>query len=556
MGRPLFVLLCVVGRISVAEDNPHTALLAEFDVKSDTKGIGNFLRELQPSASSRQAVERLITQLGDDDYFRRESASKQLLRLPVMPLDALRSATRSDDPEIRWRAKEVLAEAGGQSSALIHAALKTVEQNRLQGLAEPILKVIPLCNEEYLLRAAREALQATTSGRPEDAGLLRAALNNEQEQVRIAAIGSLAQLLGPTSASDLAPLLDDASNTVRLAAARAIGAQQLAQPALTMHPADRRWLETLGLLLEADEVQVRAGSIQLLRTVTDQQIPFTAYDDEPARAKAALVWQEWIAGPGQTASLRPVKDQPFDIGRLLICYYGHNKVVELSADQLKGDSSGVKPTWQYSVPNPWACQGLPNGHRLIASYNGRFIVEYDADGKEVWRKDGLPGSPFSVQRLENGNTLLACSDGQKVVEIDRAGEEVWSHIIPGRPMDARRLENGRTLITLQQNNQVIEVDQAKNEKWKLEGVNSPLTAQRLDNGNTLVCETSAGRVGEYDRDKKMVWSHAGLNNPYDAQRLPSGNTVISDNRGVREVNTKGETVWEIVGNSVSRISRF
>jgi hypothetical protein len=80
---------------------------------------------------------------------------------------------------------------------------------------------------------------------------------------------------------------------------------------------------------------------------------------------------------------------------------------------------------------------LPGGHVLIPIYSANKIVEYDADGKEVWEaKVNLPGS---VMRLPNGNTLVSSRTGTTVSEIDRTGKEVWTHRIDnGRPMRARR----------------------------------------------------------------------------------------------------------------------
>src|SRR5688572_8101833 len=87
-----------------------------------------------------------------------------------------------------------------------------------------------------------------------------------------------------------------------------------------------------------------------------------------------------------------------------------NKVVEYDADRNK--------VWELNnVNQPWGADGLPNGHRLICSYNGQFVAEYDESGKEVWRKDGLPGFASHAHRLDDGNTLVACSNVNKVIEI-------------------------------------------------------------------------------------------------------------------------------------------
>jgi hypothetical protein len=64
-------------------------------------------------------------------------------------------------------------------------------------------------------------------------------------------------------------------------------------------------------------------------------------------------------------------------------------------------------------------------------------------------------------------------------------------------------------------------------------------------GTLLVPHLSEGKVVEYDLDGKVVWSVAAKT-PWQAVRLKNGNTLIAGDasRYAREVNAKGETVWE------------
>jgi hypothetical protein len=64
-------------------------------------------------------------------------------------------------------------------------------------------------------------------------------------------------------------------------------------------------------------------------------------------------------------------------------------------------------------------------------------------------------------------------------------------------------------------------------------------------GTYLVSLLNQGKVVEYDKDFKEIWSYKSTK-PWAALRLKNGNTLITDETDnlSREVNIKGETVWE------------
>ncbi|NQT38022.1 MAG: hypothetical protein HQ581_11060 [Planctomycetes bacterium] len=80
------------------------------------------------------------------------------------------------------------------------------------------------------------------------------------------------------------------------------------------------------------------------------------------------------------------------------------------------------------------------------------VNEYDADG-EVLRTFEVPRHGFASVRLPDGNTLIACGDGHTLIEFDKDGREVWKveeNDIPGNPLrfvgGVQRLPNGNTVI--------------------------------------------------------------------------------------------------------------
>lgn len=539
-----FVLyLSIVGMLfgwtSLRADDVDTyvTLLAKHDIAATPQSLAAYFQSLHPDEGQRRRIAGLIAQLGDVSFARREEAMNQLLRLPVMPQSMLQAAIAGEDPEIRWRAERVLSDANQRSADILYSAFQVIAQQKISGLAQAVVKAVPLCSESYLVAAAREALRGTATG--DDLPLLHGLLKDENPQLRMAAVEALALVRQSESADKIRPLLADDDGQVRVTAARAL-----------LNQDDRGSLLALVKLLDHDDVRVRIQAVKSLREASGKNFGFTTYEKPEARAAARDKWQQWSAGDGQTAKLLlPLTNANFELGLTLICNYNDHKIYEL-------DRNG-KVVWEGSGGrHPWGCHGLPNGHRLVASYSDRAVIEYDTSGKEVWKKSGLPGGPTGVRRLENGNTLIPCTDSQRVVEVDRKGTEVWNINLPGRPTGAIRLDNGRTLVSLQNGRRVVEVDRAGKVQWEIKNLTNPFSVQRLANGNTLVACTGSGGVLEFDRSGKEVWSYKGTSNTYYAQRLESGNTLISGISGVQEIDRQGKVIWEKKMSSVSKAFRY
>jgi outer membrane protein assembly factor BamB len=78
------------------------------------------------------------------------------------------------------------------------------------------------------------------------------------------------------------------------------------------------------------------------------------------------------------------------------------------------------------------------------------------------------------------------------------------------------------------------------------GVHGQFRRVRItEKGTYLLPFLQMNKVIEYDKDFNEVWSY-DIRSPWAAVRLKNGNTLITDERDqlVREVNSKGETVWE------------
>lgn len=532
------ILLCAsAATLSGQEASPQVQRLAEYGLTPTTESLAGYLSSLVPSPERRVQLERLVAQLGDDDYARREQASLLLQRQVAGVSEVLEAAVAGDDYEIRWRAKRVLEQTDRESRSLLGTVLEVVQQRKLPGLCGPLLATLSLCKDDSMRAALRRALVATAL--PSDAMLLREQLAGPDPHARIAAIATLSSLLGQAADADALRLLNDSHEPVQAAAARALADH-----------GRRESLAPLVRLLESPDTAVRVEASRTLRALTGKHFGYTVYDPLEKRSAAIGEWKKWLDAEAATAPLSfPLRDAPVDLGRLLVCDHSQNLLIEF-------DAAGKK-TWQQQVgEQPWACLGLSNGHRLVGSYNGRNVVEYDESGEEIWRVDELPGGPTSIQRLENGNTLIACTEGAQIVEIDPAKKTVWRASLDGRPVDARRLDDGRTLVTLQHGQKVVELDAAGKPVWEIAGVGMAFSAERLPSGNTLVSAIGVNQVREFDRSGNVVWARGKFANPYSAQRLPSGNTVVVDTTGVTEIDPQGATVFRLEMPNLSRMWRY
>jgi len=439
--------------------------------------------------------------------------------------------------------KSLTPDQQGRRTAILQAGLKTLSADRSERTLPLVLKLLPHLKQRHLQVAARDVLR-TIAGR-NDVAVLRTALESPQEEVRATVVAVLGEVLGADARDILRLVLDDPSERLRLTAARALADAD-----------DRTALDALVALLGADDAPVRTQAASTLRALTGQQFDFIAYAPEADRAAASERWRTWVKEQGASAKLNtPLRESGLELGRLLLCRFMQEQALELT-----GEGEAILQV--NDLRGAWGCQGLPNGHRLLVSSEGRQVIELDERGNVVWRKDSLAGSPTSVRRLRNENTLMAFPGSGKgfLLEVDFNPElkDVWKVDLDGAPVDAERLDNGLTLVALNQAGKIVEIDRDGRVDWTIDVAGGPRSVQRLADGNTLVAEENSNRVVEYDRSGKAVWKLEDLRAPRDAQRLASGATLVADANGVREYDRSGKQVREIkLGDeSITDVSRL
>jgi len=196
-----------------------------------------------------------------------------------------------------------------------------------------------------------------------------------------------------------------------------------------------------------------------------------------------------------------------------------------------------------------------------------FIVK---QGKVVWsysipmRLEGGGIQEFDdATLLPDGNVLFSRMSGAGMVSPE--GKLVWDYPAPaGTEVHSIQSLGGSRVLIMRNGNpaKALILDTAKNAVLKEIPIPTPITGThgqfrhiRMSAANTLlVPHLGEGKVVEYDLEGKVLWS-VPAKSPWSAVRLKNGNTLIAGDwsRYVREVNAKGETVWELTQKDVPEI---
>jgi PQQ-like domain len=191
-------------------------------------------------------------------------------------------------------------------------------------------------------------------------------------------------------------------------------------------------------------------------------------------------------------------------------------------------------------------------------------------GRPVWSYQGsnTRGEISDAVLMSNGNILFAHQFG--VTMINPAKEVVWNFDAPaGTEIHTAQPIGTSRVLFIQNGNparlRVVNIATGATEKeFVLETANPTSVhgqfrhARLTDAGTLLVAHMDMKKVAEYDSSGKEIWS-VPIESPWSAARLKNGNTLIATNkRVVREVDPKGQTVWELTPDDAPgyRLSGF
>ncbi|MEO8663506.1 MAG: hypothetical protein ABI693_33935 [Bryobacteraceae bacterium] len=182
-----------------------------------------------------------------------------------------------------------------------------------------------------------------------------------------------------------------------------------------------------------------------------------------------------------------------------------------------------------------------------------YIVRH---GEIVWSyTHNAKGEISDALLLPNGNVLFAHQYG--VTEINAAKQVVWNFDAPAGTEIHTAQPFGRNSVIFIQNGDPAKAIVMNKKTHTVErefvlpvkdpkNVHPQFRRARLTPAHTLmVAHFDWGKVAEYDLKGKELWS-VEAPGAWSAALLKNGNILIAGNtkKYVREVNRKGETVWE------------
>jgi len=210
-------------------------------------------------------------------------------------------------------------------------------------------------------------------------------------------------------------------------------------------------------------------------------------------------------------------------------------------------------TWTYSAGRPGEIDDvwmLTNGHILYAF---QFRVEEITPQKQVvWRYDAPEGTevhscqPIGLDKVllvRNGlpPKLMIINKKTKAVELEHelpAESATDQKTVHPQFRRVRMTAKGTFLLPFLKMNKVVEYDKDFHEVWSYQ-IPTPWAAVRLKNGNTLIDDEHDKLVREVTSRGETVWEFKQSDLPADIQfhniqtadRLANGNTVIFSSTG-------------------------
>ena len=229
-----------------------------------------------------------------------------------------------------------------------------------------------------------------------------------------------------------------------------------------------------------------------------------------------------------------------------------------------------KVIWTYATGKGWEYDDiwlLSNGNILFSRM--QYAAEITPDKRVVWRVDAPPGTelhtvqPIGLDKVllvRNGTPprMMLINKKTGIVEIDKVVPDAGTNV-HGQFRRWRMTASGTYLAPFLSKGKVVEYDQSFNEIWSY-NISAPWAAIRLHNGNTLITGEKDQVTREVNPKGETVWEFdlkkdlppgIRFKGSQSCVRLANGNTVICSRGGggadcqLLEVTRDKRVVWAL-----------
>jgi HEAT repeat protein len=521
----------------IAQSQADAAVLRSVALPLDSAGLVEFFQKRTLREGDKVRIQKLVRQLGDEDFEAREAASRELIALGPLAKPMLRDALKDRDIEIVRRVETCLALADKTGTTdVLGAAVRQLARKPAANATATLLDFAPFVDDESVVDEIALAVAMTAVHGDKADDVLVKALDDRTAVRRAVAVEAAGRASGGNDELRklVRKLLTDDDVQIRRRAATGLLAAK-----------DREAVPVfINLLADLPPKQTWRIEEALIDLAGDKA-PRVSGSDDAARKQQRDEWLRWWKENGDKVDLAKLGAARPYLGLTLI-----------SQRDLKGgligrvyeiDATG-KVRWQIdNLRYPIDAQMLPNGNVLVGEYSTRQVTERTTDNKIVWTK-AVNGIFVSCKRLPNGNTFIAMRN--HIIEVDKEGKEVRTltrntNDIAG----AQRLSNGGTAV-LTSTGMFVLYDAADKEVRTF-NTGGPAylmgtTFEMLPGGRVLIPLYAQNKVVEFDVEGRKVWE-CNAQQPNTVQRLPNGHTLISSrlnaNNPIVEVDRTGQVVW-------------
>jgi HEAT repeat protein len=568
--------------------DPDEQFLQESKVPTDGPGLLNYLKARSAHDGDLLQLDRLIRQLGAEDFRLRQEAAQKLIKLGPPAHALLLQAQKDKDKERARRAKECAQEINrAWNFGLNLTVVRRLVKLHPEGTAQALLQFLPYaadeeCEEEIWFGldtlAVGQAFQPDTNhrqaGKPDLHGApvlgTFAEFLKDKFPIRRAAAGYLFTRRGNADQRPAGKkLLADPDPIVRLRTAQGLLASK-----------------------DKDAIPVLIGLLEKLRWTEDawqaeEMLHWVAGDDSPeatigagstkARQKCRKAWEEWWEVNGSKLDLAKL-DEDYRRPGLILLHTSSGLRKNPHYISLVGCDG--RPRWELDL---FAADVklLPKDRILVSEWEEREIPrvkgatrtqtsglsERDFNGKILWRAPSQY-APNLAYRLVNQEIVML--DRYQVTQTSPHGTEIYSRrfqITEGRFKDSplqslHRLTNGRILCGYEygESLELWEGDIttgaiAKKAVVQRDKFTYPYTIEEVPAGGFLITTPNLGQVEQLDAHGKRVWQSHRFT-PLHAVPLRNRNTLILSGSRLIEVTRDGRTLSEcFIKGSATRFSR-